>query len=215
RRAALEPNRGGVDRFLSERSEALPLEWSALVTDLGAEEERLQAIVDRTRQDHPAQNLQPLVASETPFDRFAPEKAVTERDQIVFGLAEPLPCGYSRRGLGSRRQFRPRDGAAQRTRERHAQFFDVVRGDRLFLDGAVPDRGGKRSGKRLLFGDECEESLPERRRGHRPVSLSRLHASLLSQPRPSCPAGWGAFAGAGRDGPGSWRRPARPQTQPA
>src|SRR4029450_5168161 len=47
-----------VDRFLPERAETLALERGVLVADLAAGEERLQPVVSRAGEDHPAQNLE-------------------------------------------------------------------------------------------------------------------------------------------------------------
>ena len=75
-RAAAEPDRRGVDRLLSERSESLALERDVAVANVAAREERFQLVVDGPREDHPAQDLDALVTGQRPLDGGAPQKAV-------------------------------------------------------------------------------------------------------------------------------------------
>ena len=60
RLAAPQPDRGGVDRFLSERAESLALKRHALELHVAAGEELLEPIVHGTRQHHAAQDLAPF-----------------------------------------------------------------------------------------------------------------------------------------------------------
>jgi hypothetical protein len=62
--AAAQAGGRRIDRFLSERAESLALERRALVAHLAAGEELLQAVVDRPREDHAAQDCAPLVHGE-------------------------------------------------------------------------------------------------------------------------------------------------------
>src|SRR5262249_56526828 len=61
RLAAPQADRRGIDRFLSERSEALALERGVPVADFAAGEERLQAVVGAAGQQHAAEDLAALV----------------------------------------------------------------------------------------------------------------------------------------------------------
>ena len=83
RSAPLQADRRRVDRLLSERPEAFALERNVAVLDLAAEEELLQAIVHGARQDHPAQDLPPLIACQRRGDRLADQKAVACLDELV------------------------------------------------------------------------------------------------------------------------------------
>src|SRR5439155_26176455 len=50
--ASPEPERGGIDRFLSERSKTLPLKRHVSKPNFAARKKRLETIVDRPRQHH-------------------------------------------------------------------------------------------------------------------------------------------------------------------
>ena len=64
--AAPQPDAGRVDRLLAERAEAFALERRVAPADFAAGEELLEAVVDGARQDHPVEDLDPLLAGQRP-----------------------------------------------------------------------------------------------------------------------------------------------------
>jgi hypothetical protein len=90
RAAASEPDAGGVDRLLTERAKSLALECGPRVADVAAGEEALEPVVGGARQDHPAQDFQPLGSGQRRDDRRAPHEAVAVVNQ---GAARLLQSG--------------------------------------------------------------------------------------------------------------------------
>ena len=80
---APQPDAGRVDRFLPERPESLALERGVAVPHVAAREKRLEPVVGRARQRHPAQDLAAFVRGERRLDRGAPKKTVTRVDELV------------------------------------------------------------------------------------------------------------------------------------
>jgi hypothetical protein len=70
--AAPQPNNRGVNRLLPERAKALSLKGCRLVADLAGRKERLEPIVERARENHPAQYLAALLDGERRLDGGAP-----------------------------------------------------------------------------------------------------------------------------------------------
>ena len=118
RRAAAQPDRRRVDRFLPERPEALALKRGAAVPDVAAGEERLEAIVGGAREQHAAEDLAPFVGRQRRFDRGAAQKTVAGVDELGVRLADARAGGDARRRVGEAGRQRPR---AQAPRQLAAQ----------------------------------------------------------------------------------------------
>ncbi len=88
--AAPQPDRGRVNRFLSERSKSLALERGVAVPHLATGEERLEAIVGRARQHHAAQDLAALVRRQGLPDRGASQESVARIHELVDRKLETL-----------------------------------------------------------------------------------------------------------------------------
>ena len=119
-----------VDRFLPERSESLALERRRAVAHFGSGEERLQPRVGGAREQHAAQDLEPLVVREARGDRFAREEAVARLD----GMRRRLRRSARRRADAAASS---RDRADQRRAKRVAQRdASTSRTQRLDVVGA-------------------------------------------------------------------------------
>lgn len=99
RYAGPQGNRTGVDGFLSQRAEALPLERALAPTYFPAHEQLLQAIVHGAREHHAAQDLATLVGGQRRANRFAGKKAVAGLDDFGARLLESRDGGGPRRRL--------------------------------------------------------------------------------------------------------------------
>ena len=86
--AALQSDRGGVNRLLPERAKALSLKDPFRVADLAGVEEGLEAIVRRSGEDHAAQDFAPLAGGERRFDRGATKKSVAVVEQLFASLRQ-------------------------------------------------------------------------------------------------------------------------------
>ena len=122
--AALQADCAGIDRFLSERAEALALERHLAPTDFAAHEELLEAIVDAARQAHALEHFAALVFRQRRFDRRPAHESIARLDDfgarllqalqspIVPGVVSAIPSGaatFSYSALASaRRRRRPR-----------------------------------------------------------------------------------------------------------
>ena len=153
--AAAQPDRAGIDRLLPERAEALSLKRHALVPHLISDEERLQAVVGRARQEHSPQDLDALVACERCGDRLAATESVAVPRELLPRLVEALLDRSA--GRRFRKSFGRSSGelSRERAREEGAQRLDrcgiparVGRADRLKGEHGGPD------GKRMSLGDE-------------------------------------------------------------
>ena len=158
----MQADRAGVDRFLSERAEALALERHLAPAHFPAHEELLEAVVDAARQAHALQDLAALGLGERGLDGGAAQEPVARLDQLGARLLEPLDGGGAGRGLGD--AFRRGDLRVQHARhraaERHAGRIELDGIARL--DGANAglferlERHAKR--KRIALGDEGAEA---------------------------------------------------------
>ena len=161
--AATQANCRRVDRLLTQRPEALPLERGVSVPDFAAREESLQAVVGRARQDHPAQDLDPLLGRERGLERFATQESVARFEELRLGLLHSRFHGDSGDRVAERFSGKVIDGAEQRLRHGPAQRLDgglvaagVGRGDR----SERLERRGER--ERKAFRDERAEPRGER-----------------------------------------------------
>ena len=100
RRAAPQPDAGGVDRFLSERPKSLSLKRNVVELDLAAEEELLETIVHGARQHHAAQDLAAFVRGQRRRDGFAVEEAVACVNELVARGLQPRCRRHSGRRVG-------------------------------------------------------------------------------------------------------------------
>ena len=173
-RPASKPYRGGVNRLLAGRPEALALEGGVAVAHLPAREERLEAVVGRARQQHAAQDLPPLAGGERRGQRLAPQETVAGLDQLVERLGEPFPRRHARRRL-------VQSGGRSRIEvlERGAQTWPQAIDRRLVARGTGATGALERlprlgQGKREPLGDERPE--PTGQAGRRKGVASSLHA---------------------------------------
>src|SRR5206468_6925138 len=104
--AATEPDPGRVNRLLAERAESLSLEWRAAVADLAPREEGLQPVVRGARQEHAAEDLDPLLPRQARGNRFPREKAVARLEELAPCLLQARRDGDARRRLGQARRRR-------------------------------------------------------------------------------------------------------------
>ena len=107
--AALQSNRGGVNRLLSERAKALALKDPFRVADLAGVEEGLEAIVGGPGEDHAAQDFAPLAGGERRFNRGAAKKSVAVVEQLFASLRQSGVGGHAGsrlcQALGERRRM--------------------------------------------------------------------------------------------------------------
>ena len=96
---AAQANRGGVNRFLSERSESFSLERGVVVADLASGEELLETIVGGAGDEHPPEHLAALVARERSLQGFTPQETVAGLDELVVRLPQPVLRRHARRRL--------------------------------------------------------------------------------------------------------------------
>src|SRR3990172_6219805 len=96
---APKPDRSRVDRFLTERAEALALKAARTPADISSGEERLEAIVDRAREDHPPQDFSSFVRREGGCDGFANQESVTVVNQGFDRVRDSTPRTNSRQCL--------------------------------------------------------------------------------------------------------------------
>ena len=143
--AAAQPDGGGVDRFLTERPESLALERHALIRDLAAREELLQAVVDGARQHHAAQDLAPFVRRSA--TRRSPRGRGSRRRRRRAPAA-PARAARPRRRLASCPEDRARRAAASSFRER-SECWQVRSRDSALLaeppDGRAPHSKSERA----------------------------------------------------------------------
>src|SRR5205814_6513603 len=80
--------RCSVDRLLAEGPKSFPLKGAIAVADFTARKKRLQLIVGRAGQDHPAQNFSPLISGQRCFDGRAPQEPVAPVEQFLVRLLQ-------------------------------------------------------------------------------------------------------------------------------
>ena len=164
RRAAAQPQGRAVDRLLAQRPEPLALEPDAAVLHVAAHEQRLEAVVQRAREHHPAQQLAPFGVGERGRDGLAPQEAVRRLQQVGGRAGQALAGGHAGRRLPQAAD-RAREAAAQRVAHGRAQALD---------GGGVTVRGGARAGLapglqgqlqrvRIALGHESAEARAEDR----------------------------------------------------
>src|SRR5690606_18129495 len=96
-RTAAQADAAGVDGLLAERAEAFPLEGLVAPAHLAAHEELLQAVVDRAREHHAAQDLAPFLARERRADGLARQEAVARLHHLRPRLFQPTDRSRARR----------------------------------------------------------------------------------------------------------------------
>ncbi len=158
---AAQPDAGGVDRLLPERTESLPLKRRLSVPHFAAEEERLQAIVRCARERHASEDLEPLVPRQRSLDGDAAQKTVAGVDQFFNRLRPPRSGVHPRRRLGQP-GWRRRQRASKRRRQlgpcaRDVRFAREIASDRL----QRRHRGGH--GKGISIEHERAEARCDRR----------------------------------------------------
>ncbi len=119
-----EADAGGVDRFLSERTESLSLERRVAVPHLARREEGLQAGVGRAREHHPLEHLEPLGPRQPGLQRRAPQAAVARLDYVVHGDRQARRGGDAGRHLGVGQNRRAPELLAQEGRQGVPQRLD-------------------------------------------------------------------------------------------
>ena len=119
-----QPDSRGVDRLLSERAESLALKGRAPESHFPAREERLQAIVGGTREEHPAQDLAPLISVQRRLDRRPPQEAVTGVADLLDRLRKTLPGGDARRRVAEAGRQELGEALFERRQEGAAQVVD-------------------------------------------------------------------------------------------
>jgi hypothetical protein len=158
--AAAQPYAGRIHGFLSERSKSLALKRHPAVSHLAIREKRLQPVVGRPRQDHPAQHLDPFLARQRRFDGGAPQESVTVVEDLTVCQLHSSFRSRSRCGLGKPGRERPRlQPARELTAERRTKRIDagLGRGRAAALDGSEGiDRFGER--QRMPLGDEAAKA---------------------------------------------------------
>jgi hypothetical protein len=134
----------GVDRLLPERAESFSLERGASVPDLAAREELLQPIVNRTGEDHAAEDLAPLLDGKRRRDLLAREKAVAGVRQLRARRLDPRGRTDARCRFGQPSDREPDDASLQLAAERGA--LRPCRFERLL---------NNRNGERKALEREC------------------------------------------------------------
>ena len=86
----LKAKRRGVDRFLPERTKALPLERSSGPANRPAGEERLELVVDRAGEEHAPQHLATLLSRKARADLLATNEPVDRVSCLGLELPQPL-----------------------------------------------------------------------------------------------------------------------------
>ena len=164
RGATAEPNRGRVDRFLSERAEALALKRRARRTALPIRRRTSFSRVSTARV-----SIMPRrISSRSSSLRLAAMASRTRNPshrghQLIDALRTPRLHAHAGRRLDRLVAGRPRHGRAERARQRRAHAVDRARIRRRRLRDAVERRQGGRSGERELLGDESEEAIAHER----------------------------------------------------
>jgi hypothetical protein len=144
-----QPQGRAEDRLLAQGAKALPLEPDALVLHLAAREERLEPVVGRAREDHPAQELAPLRRRDGGGDRLAAQEAVAGLDEVRPRAGQALGRFHAGRRLGQARRRRTSEALPQRLAQGRPQG---VEGDVLALvrearDRLAPGVEGEREGR--------------------------------------------------------------------
>ena len=161
RLAAPQPNRGGVDRFLSERAKSLALKGHAFELHVASDEQLLETIVHGTRQHHAAQDLAPLFRRERRGDGCPCEKAVHVFEQLLTGCLQTRLRGDAGRRLWDIRRSKPRHRLPERATELLRELFD-----------------GRRISIRGRWHDVFEYSLDDRERERVPLEDERAEAGF-------------------------------------
>ena len=157
RGAAAQTDRSRVDRLLPERPETFALKGNALIADLAAGKELLQAVVYRARQHHATEDLAAFVRRQRGGDGFAGEKAGARVDQFVCRLLQALTCGHTRRRVRNVADVDPLEFLAER-REKRLRRLRARRRSRT-------QRGTNRlDGDGVAIEHERTEALRQRRR---------------------------------------------------
>ena len=100
RRTPVQPNRRGIHRFLSERAKAFPLKSHGAIFDFAAGEERLQAGVRGSGEQHAPEHLAALVGGQRCFECCAPQERVAGIEQFSVRLRRSRVRGNPWRRLG-------------------------------------------------------------------------------------------------------------------
>ncbi len=188
--AAAEPDSGRVDRLLAERAESLSLEWGAAMAHLASREEGLQAIVGGARQEHSAEDLDPLLPRQARGNRFPREEAVARLEELAPRLLQARRDGDARRRLGQARRRR-RETQEEGLREPGAQRLDRPR-----VAPGVPGtdllerRYGRREREGVALGDKGGKTPRDPRpgagrggqRSHRPFHESDVSRAMGRTP---------------------------------
>ncbi len=140
-RSASETDGRGIDRLLTERSETLALESRVPVSHFAADEERFQAVVGGSREDHAAKNFAALVRRQRRPQGRPPQKRVARREDLIRSLLQSGGSARAGRRVGQAGLTRIGGELAGKRRSKScAKTVDVVFGSERATTGRVCPR---------------------------------------------------------------------------
>ena len=164
--ATPQPDSRGVDRLLSQRAESLALKGRVPEPHFPAREERFQAIVGGTREEHAAQDLAPLTCVQRRLDRRPPQEAVTGVADLLDCLRKALTGDDARGRVAKAGRQEVGETLFERRGEGNAEIVDGLRIEPLSAgrNYGFERRDGRGRGKREAFQRELAEA--SERGGH-------------------------------------------------